>query len=271
MAMAPSPEVVVHRTWLAGPCVVEVRDLTRRFGTFVAVDRVNFSVQRAQAFGLIGSNGAGKSTIIWMLTTLLPVTSGSGTVAGYDLVRQAGQVRGHIGCVLQLQSVAGALTACENLLLSARLYGIPHREVRSRIEQALASMELLPVAHHLVQGFSSGMVRRLEIAQSRLHRRAVLFMEQPTLGLDPVARRAVLDHVVELRHEFGTTILVSSHYMEEIQAVCDRLGLLSHGRLVDVGTPAELKARVGPEVTLDGVFAALVQRFHGTTLIVLAR
>ncbi len=257
MQVAHSPEVAYHHTWLAGPCVVEVSDLTRLFGSFVAVDRVSFSVQRGEAFGLIGSNGAGKTTIIRMLTTLLPVTSGSGTVAGYDLVRQAGQVRRHIGYVPQLLSADSALTAWENLLLSARLYGIPHREVRSRIEQALASMELLAVADHLVQGFSGGMVRRLEIAQSMLHRPAVLFMDEPTVGLDPVARRAVLDHVAELRHEFGTTILVTSHYMEEIDELCDRLGVLSHGRLVAIGTPAELKARVGPEAKLDDVFAAL--------------
>jgi len=241
----------------ATPAVVAVSDLTRRFGTFVAVDRVSFSVQCGEAFGLIGSNGAGKSTIIRMLTTLLPVTSGSGTVAGYDITRQPEQVRRHIGYVPQLLSAAGALTAWENLLLSARLYDIPHRQVRPRIERALASMELTPFAHLLVQGFSGGMIRRLEIAQSMLHRPAILFMDEPTVGLDPVARRTVLDHVADLRRDFGTTVLVTSHYMEEIDVLCDRLGVLSHGKLVAVGTPAELKAKVGPNATLDDVFAVL--------------
>jgi ABC-2 type transport system ATP-binding protein len=159
--------------------------------------------------------------------------------------------------VPQLLSADGALTAWENVLLSARLYGIPHRQVRPRIEQALGRMELLSVAHRLVQGFSGGMIRRLEIAQSMLHRPAVLFMDEPTVGLDPVARRAVLDHVAELRRDLGTTVLVTSHYMEEIDELCDRLGVLSHGRLVAIGTPAELKAQVGPDAMLDDVFAAL--------------
>ena len=241
----------------ATPAGVAVSDLTRHFGNFVAVDRVSFSVQRGEAFGLIGANGAGKSTIIRMLTTLLPVTSGSGSVAGYDITREPEQVRRHIGYVPQLLSADGALTAWENLLLSARLYDIPHRQVRPRIEQALASMELTPFAHLLVQGFSGGMIRRLEIAQSMLHRPAILFMDEPTVGLDPVARRAVLDHVGDLRRSFGTTVLVTSHYMEEIDVLCDRLGVLSRGRLVAIGTPAELKAKVGPNATLDDVFAAL--------------
>ena len=257
MQAALSPDIMHRGASSAGPSVIEVGDLTRRFGTFVAVDRVSFSVQRGEAFGLIGSNGAGKSTVIRMLTTLLPITSGTGAVAGYDLVRESRQVRRHIGYVPQLLSADGALTAWENLLLSARLYGIPHRQVRPRIEQALGRMELLPFAHRLVQGFSGGMIRRLEIAQSMLHRPAVLFMDEPTVGLDPVARRAVLDHVAELRRDLGTTVLVTSHYMEEIDELCDRLGVLSHGRLVAIGTPAELKAQVGPDATLDDVFAAL--------------
>ncbi len=237
--------------------MVEVTDLTRRFGAFTAVDRVSFSVQRGEAFGLIGANGAGKSTVIRMLTTLLPITEGSGTVAGYDLVRQPEQVRRHIGYVPQLLSADGALTAWENLLLSARLYDIPRRQVRQRIEHALKSMDLMPFAHQLVQGFSGGMIRRLEIAQSMLHRPAILFMDESTVGLDPVARHAVLDHVGELRRDFGTTVLVTSHYMEEIDVLCDHLGVLSHGKLVAVGTPVELKAKVGPNATLDDVFAVL--------------
>ena len=238
-------------------CVVEVADLTRRFGSLVAVDRVNFQVAAGEVFGLIGANGAGKSTIIKMLTTLLPPTAGIARVAGYDTVRNAAEVRRHIGYVPQLLSADGSLTAWENLLLSARLYGVPPGEVAPRITRALTAMELMPFAHHLVQGFSGGMVRRLEIAQSLLHRPAVLFLDEPTVGLDPVARHAVLDHVAELRQRVGTTVVVTSHYMEEIEVLCDRLAVLSHGRLVAAGTPAELKARVGPAATLDDVFAAL--------------
>jgi ABC-2 type transport system ATP-binding protein len=236
---------------------VQVIGLTRRFGAFVAVDSVSFTVYRGEVFGLIGANGAGKSTIIRMLTTLLPPSAGSGMVAGYDFVRQTAQVRRHIGYVPQLLSADGALTAWENLLLSARLYSIPHAQVRGRIEQALASMDLLPFAHALVQSFSGGMIRRLEIAQSMLHRPAILFMDEPTVGLDPVARETVLRHIDELRREFGTTVLVTSHYMEEIDRLCDRLGVLSQGHLVAIGAPAALKAQVGPNATLDDVFAAL--------------
>jgi ABC-2 type transport system ATP-binding protein len=237
--------------------MVQLAGLTRRFGDFVAVDHVTFEVARGEVFGLIGSNGAGKSTVLRMLTTLLPPTSGRACVAGCDVAREPGEARRHIGYVPQLLSADGALTAWENLLLSARLYGIPHREVRQRIDQALELMELGPFSHHLVGGFSGGMIRRLEIAQSMLHRPAVLFMDEPTVGLDPVARRTVLDHVSELRRDLGTTILVTSHYMEEIDAMCDRLAVLSRGRLVGIGTPAELKTRVGPHATLDDVFAAL--------------
>ncbi len=236
---------------------VELVGLTRRFGALTAVNAVSFVVAPGEIFGLIGANGAGKSTIIKMLTTLLPATSGSARVAGFDLVRQPTDVRRHIGYVPQLLSADGALTAWENLLLSARLYNVPRSEVHGRIERALNAMELMPFAHHLVQGFSGGMIRRLEIAQSMLHHPRVLFMDEPTVGLDPVARRTVLDHVRSLRKRFGTTVLITSHYMEEVEELCERIAVLSHGRLVAIGTPGELKTRVGPHATLDDVFAAL--------------
>lgn len=237
--------------------VVEVENLTRRFDAFVAVDGVSFTVDSGEAFGLIGANGAGKSTILKILTTLLPPSGGRARIAGYDTVRQATGVRRHIGYVPQLLSADGALTAFENLLLSARLYDVPRQEVRPRIEHALAAMELTPFSRNLVRGFSGGMIRRLEIAQSMLHRPDVLFMDEPTVGLDPVARRTVLEHIGDLRRRFGTTVVVTSHYMEEVDALCDRIAVLSHGRLVALDTPAALKARVGPNATLDDVFAAL--------------
>jgi ABC-2 type transport system ATP-binding protein len=173
------------------------------------------------------------------------------------VARQSTNVRRHIGYVPQLLSADGALTAWENLLLSARLYNVPHNEMRSRIEHALGAMELTPFAHHLVQGFSGGMIRRLEIAQSMLHHPRVLFMDEPTVGLDPVARRTVLDHVRGLRKRFGTTVLLTSHYMEEVEELCERIAVLSNGRLVAIGTPNELKTRIGPQATLDDVFVAL--------------
>lgn len=249
----------------AGSAIVEVKALTRRFGIFVAIDHVSFSVRRGEVFGLIGANGAGKSTIVRMLTTLLPVTSGTATVAGYDLLRKPGEVRKHIGYVPQLMSADGDLTAYENLLLSARLYGLPSREIRPRIEQALSTMDLAPFSHRLVKGFSGGMIRRLEIAQGLLHRPAILFLDEPTVGLDPAARHAVLDHLAQLRAKTATTIVITSHYMEEIEELCDRLGVLNEGKLAALGSPAELEERIGPDATLDDVFAIFAGAKSGPT------
>jgi ABC-2 type transport system ATP-binding protein len=239
------------------PPAIAIAGLTRRFGDFVAVDDVTFAVGRGEVFGLIGANGAGKSTIIKMLTTLLPPSAGSIRIDGIDAIRRPAEVRRRIGYVPQLLSADGSLTGHENLLLSARLYGVPRAEVRGRITAALANMELTPFADHLVQSYSGGMIRRLEVAQSMLHHPTVLFMDEPTVGLDPIARRTVIGHVGQLRDTFGTTIVITSHYMEELEEICDRLAVLSHGRLVALDTPTALKARVGPHATLDDVFVAL--------------
>jgi ABC-2 type transport system ATP-binding protein len=236
---------------------LEIRDLTRRLGDFIAVDRVSLTIAAGETFGLIGSNGAGKSTLIKMLTTLLPPTSGSATVAGFDIVGQPAQVRAHIGYVPQLLSADGSLTGYENLLLSARLYGIPRRLRTERIAHALTLMELTEVSGRLVHSYSGGMIRRLEIAQSLLHRPAVMFMDEPTVGLDPTARLAVWDHVRRVQAEIRTTILVTTHYMEEADHYCDRIALMHRGRIVDVGTPAALKAKLGADASLDDVFTHL--------------
>jgi ABC-2 type transport system ATP-binding protein len=237
---------------------VEIRELTRRFGNFVAVDRASFTVDRGEIFGLIGPNGAGKSTLIKMLTSLLPPTSGSATIVGYDIVREPASVRRHIGYVPQLLSADGSLTGYENMLLSARLYGVPRRERTSRITRALARMGLSEATNHLVGHYSGGMIRRLEIAQSLLHRPKVLFLDEPTVGLDPGAREAVWDHVLDLRRSFGTTMIVTSHHLDEIDEFCDRIALIDGGRIVAIGKPSELKARVGPNATLDDVFLRLL-------------
>jgi len=233
---------------------IETRALTKAFGGFTAVDAVDLAVTPQEIFGLIGPNGAGKSTLMKMLTTLLPPTSGRALVAGYDVVRAPASVRAHIGYVPQLLSSDGALTAYENLLLSARLYLIPRSERDTRIRAALELMGLTQSADALVQSFSGGMIRRLEIAQSMLHEPSVLFMDEPTVGLDPVARRSVWEHVRVLPERFGTTILVTTHLMEEADELCHRIGILHAGKLEEVGTPVELKARLGPGATLDDVF-----------------
>ena len=243
---------------------IDIRDLTRRFGDLTAVDRASIAVKQGEIFGLIGPNGAGKSTLIKMLTTLLPPTSGSATIAGYDIVRESAQVRRRIGYVPQLLSADGSLTGYENLLLSARLYGVPRREREPSIARALARMGLTDVADHLVGRYSGGMIRRLEIAQSLLHRPVALFLDEPTVGLDPGAREAVWDRMLDLRDSFGTTIVVTSHHMEEIDQFCERIALIDLGRIVAAGAPAELKARVGPHATLGaGAWQSLVGRRAG--------
>jgi ABC-2 type transport system ATP-binding protein len=239
------------------PSAIAVERLTRAFGDRIVVREVSFAVRPGEIFGLIGPNGAGKSTMVKMLTTLLPPTSGAARVAGFDIVREAQKVRARIGYVPQLLSADGALTAYENLLLSARLYLIPRREREMRIAMALGEMGLEEAKDRLVQTFSGGMIRRLEIAQNMLHKPAVLFMDEPTVGLDPVARHSVWEGVRSLRDRFGTTMLLTTHLMDEADALCDRIGILHAGALEAVGTPAELKAGVGSEATLDDVFAAI--------------
>jgi ABC-2 type transport system ATP-binding protein len=238
--------------------VVQVLALTRKFAEVTAVDRVTFTISQGEIFGLIGPNGAGKSTLIKMLTTLLPPTAGSATIAGFDIVTQPAEVRRRIGYVPQLLSADGSLTGYENLLLSARLYGVPRGERAERIAGALTRMGLSEAANRVVGHYSGGMIRRLEIAQSLLHRPTVLFLDEPTVGLDPGARDTVWDRVLDLRDKFRRTMVVTSHHMEEMNEFCDRIGLINRGRIVAVGTPAELKARVGPNATLDDVFIGLV-------------
>ncbi|MBI1218825.1 MAG: ATP-binding cassette domain-containing protein [Rhodobacteraceae bacterium] len=237
--------------------LIETMGLSRDFDTRTVVDAVTLQVRAGEVFGLIGPNGAGKSTLIKMLTTLLPPSRGTARVAGADVRTDPRAVRRHIGYVPQLLSADGALTGYENLLLSARLYLIPRAERAQRIRDALELTELTEAANRPAQHYSGGMLRRLEIAQSMLHRPEVLIMDEPTVGLDPVARHAVWTHVQDLRDRFGTTILITTHAMEEAEALCDRIGILHLGRLEQVGTPAELKAAVGPGATLDDVFAAI--------------
>src|ERR1700733_14224661 len=190
------------------PNVIDVQSLTRRYGALVAVDHLKFSVSSGATFGLLGPNGAGKSTLIKMLTTLLPVTEGTAKIAGFDLVKHPELVRKKIGYVSQMLSADGDLTGYENLLISAKLYGIHGKERERRIANAFEFMDLSDATEKRVKHYSGGMIRRLEIAQSMLHRPDVLFMDEPTIGLDPVAKRSVWDHIRELRGECGTTILM---------------------------------------------------------------
>ncbi len=236
------------------PPAIETRDLTKRFDALTAVDSLNLEIQAGEVFGLLGPNGAGKTTTIKMLITLLPPSGGSATVAGHDILHDPRLVRRSIGYVPQLLSSDGALSARENLMTSARLYHLPTAERRARIDEALEFMALESAADRLVRTFSGGMVRRLEIAQAMLHRPEVLFLDEPTVGLDPNARRAVWGHIRELRKAEGTTILLTTHYMDEAAELCGRVGFMHLGKLVALGTPEELSAQAGKGKTLDDAF-----------------
>jgi ABC-2 type transport system ATP-binding protein len=242
----------------ATDAAVQAFGLTRKFGDLTAVDHADLLVARGEIFGLIGPNGSGKSTLIKMLTTLLPPSTGSAKVAGHDIVERPAEVRRCIGYVPQLLSADGALTGHENLRLAARLYAIPRAERAQRIAQALARMGLTEVADRVAGRYSGGMIRRLEIAQSLLNRPSVLFLDEPTVGLDPAARQTVWGCLLELRDRFGATMMVTSHHLEEISDFCDRIALIDRGRIVTVGSLGELKARVGPNATLDDVFISVI-------------
>lgn len=233
---------------------IETLQLTRRYDSLVAVDHLEFNAEAGSIFGLLGPNGAGKSTLIKMLTTLLPPSSGTALVAGYDIVARPADVRRNIGYVSQMLSADGDLTGFENLLISAKLYGIHGAERERRIREAFEFMDLAEAAGRRVKQYSGGMIRRLEIAQSMLHRPEVLFLDEPSVGLDPVAKRSVWERIRELRRQFGTTILMTTHDMEEADSLCDTVAILHHGRIASLGTPASLKAQAGPDATLNDVF-----------------
>ncbi len=235
--------------------IIETNALTRSFGELIAVNTMTISVEAGETFGLLGPNGAGKTTAIKMLITLLPPTSGDASVAGYSILRRAGDVRRLIGYVPQMLSTEGTLTGYENLLIFARLYDIPRSERKTRIHNALKFMGLEEDANRLVRTYSGGMVRRLEIAQSILHRPQVLFLDEPTVGLDPLARKAVWEHIERLRNEYGTTILMTTHLMEEADSMCGRVAIMHRGKVAVIGKPDDLKASIGRDgATLEDVF-----------------
>lgn len=228
--------------------------LVRRFRQILAVNDVSFIVNHGHIFGLLGPNGAGKTTIVRMLTTLLAPTSGTALIDGYDIKKFPALVRAHIGYVPQLLSADGALTGYENLMLSAQLYNLPTQEAKVRIQDMLELMELSTSAHHLVRTYSGGMIRKLEIAQALLHRPGVLFLDEPTIGLDPLSRQIVWDRLRQLTINLKLAVLITTHDMEEAEQICHSLAILHHGKIVIQGEKAELKKTVGPQATLSDVF-----------------
>ncbi|MDB9485304.1 ATP-binding cassette domain-containing protein [Dolichospermum circinale CS-1225] len=235
--------------------ILQTLELTRRFEKFTAVDALNISVASGEVFGLLGPNGAGKSTVIKMLTTLLPVSSGKAYLAGYDVTHQPDAVRRVIGYVPQALSADGTLTGYENLLIFSKLYDIPPRRRKQQIAEVLEFMGLEDAAHRLVRTFSGGMIRKLEIAQAILHQPQILFLDEPTVGLDPVARTQVWQLVQQLCREYGTTIFLTTHFLEEADNLCNRVVIMNQGKEIITGSPSELKAAIEkPDATLDDVF-----------------
>lgn len=239
--------------------ILETYDLSKRFGRMWAVKKVNLSVEPGEIFGFLGPNGAGKSTTINMLTTLLKPTGGQALIAGHDVVAEPEKVRQNIGLVFQDPSLDETLTARENLYFHALLYGIPAKSREQKITMFLQAMELEHRKNSLVKTFSGGMRRRLEIARGLLHDPRVLFLDEPTLGLDPQTRRLIWKYVIDLRNRLETTIFLTTHYLEEAEH-CDRIAIIDRGEIIAMDTPANLKSRLGGDIismdTADNAAAA---------------
>ncbi|WP_054842676.1 ATP-binding cassette domain-containing protein [Vulcanisaeta distributa] len=227
---------------------IKAINLTKRYGNFTAVDHVNFEVYYGEIFGFLGPNGAGKTTTIKMLTTVTRPTEGTAIVNGYDVIKQPAKVRESIGVVPQEYTADEDLTGWENLMLIAALYGIPKREAKERAAELLDLVELSYAADRKVETYSGGMRRRLEIAMGLINRPAILFLDEPTLGLDAQTRAAIWDYVYRLRKQYGMTIFMTTHYLEEADRYAERIAIIDHGKILAIGTPKELKEKVGGDV-----------------------
>jgi ABC-2 type transport system ATP-binding protein len=236
------------------PAAVSCRGIRHLFGDYAAVDGIDLRVERGEIFGLLGPNGAGKTTTIRLINTLLPVKEGTVEVLGYDVRRSPMTVRRLLGYVPQQLSIEAALTGKENVNWFARLFDVPRSERSARVDEALALMGLFEVRDKMAATYSGGMIRRLELAQALVNRPQLLVLDEPTVGLDPVARDGVWQRVEELRGASGMTVLLTTHYMEEAEALCDRVALMHLGTIRAEGTPEELMASLGTDASLEDVF-----------------
>ena len=227
---------------------IKTVDLTKKFDELTAVDHVSFEVWQGEIFGFLGPNGAGKTTTIRMLTTLLKPTEGTAKVWGHDIMKERDAVRKSIGIVFQEPSLDDLLTGKENLDFHGRIYGIPKAERERRIKELLELAQLSERADDLVRTYSGGMRRRLEIARGLMHHPKVLFLDEPTLGLDPQTRRAVWSYIQRMNKDEEVTIFLTTHYMEEADHLCERIAIIDYGRIVAMDTPEKLKSRIGGEV-----------------------
>jgi ABC-2 type transport system ATP-binding protein len=227
---------------------IKVDGITKKFGNFTAVDGISFEVNEGETFGLLGPNGAGKTTTINMLSTLLKATSGKAEVAGIDVSKDKDGVRNSIGIVFQEPALDEKLTGRENLEFHAMMYGMGREERKRRIDEIIRLVELTDKEKVLVENYSGGMKRRLEIGRGLIHRPKVLFLDEPTLGLDAQTRRHIWDYIKRLNKEAGVTIILTTHYMEEADFLCDRIAIIDRGKIVAMGTPAKLKDVLGGDV-----------------------
>jgi ABC-2 type transport system ATP-binding protein len=233
---------------------IEVDEITKRFGDFVAVDHISFTVDQGELFGLLGPNGAGKTTLIRMLTTLTAPTSGAAHVAGYDVRTEAEGVRNSIGVIPQALTSDPELTAEENLMIHAKLYGVPSEQRGALVRELLEAVDLTRFGKALVGTFSGGMRRRLEIARGLVHSPKILFLDEPTTGLDPVSRTNVWEMIEKLQKQSGLTILLTTHYMDEADKLCQRIAIVDHGKLVALDTPTRLKDSVPSNDVVEAEF-----------------
>lgn len=232
--------------------MIEVNDLTKEFDGLKAVDNINLEVKESELFGLLGPNGAGKTTLVHMLSTVLPPTSGSAKVAGYDIRTNPDEVRSSIGIVFQDQSLDERLTGFENLDFHGRMYGIPEKERKEKSEELLEMVDLEDRGDSLVKEYSGGMRRRLELARGFLHDPQILFLDEPTLGLDPQTRRKIWNHIQELNEIEKTTMILTTHYMEEADHLCQRVGIIDRGEIIALDSPEKLKNELkGDIITLE--------------------
>ncbi|MBB5253838.1 ATP-binding cassette domain-containing protein [Sulfurisphaera ohwakuensis] len=228
--------------------MIKAINLTKKFGNFVAVDHINFEVYDGEIFGFLGPNGAGKSTTIKMLTTVLKPTEGTAIVNGYDIIKEPAKVRQSIGVVPQEYTADEDLTGWENIMMMAGLYGIPKSVAEKRAKELLEMVELTYAANRKVSTYSGGMRRRLEIAMSLVSRPKVLFLDEPTIGLDAQTRAAIWQYIRKLKEEYDMTIFVTTHYLEEADMYGDRIAIIDKGKILAIGSPKELKERIGGDV-----------------------
>lgn len=228
--------------------MITVKDIVKKFDKFTAVDHVSLDIGDNEVFGLLGPNGAGKTTLIHILATLVKPTSGTATINGFDIVKQPGKVRESIGIIFQSPSSDDLLTAYENLKIHAMLYGVPPHLIEKRISEVLDLVELTPRKNDQVKKYSGGMRRRLEIARGLLHNPKVLFLDEPTLGLDPSSREIMWNHIQKLVKEERLSVLLTTHYMEEAEMLCDRIGIIDRGNIIALDSPERLKMTIGGEL-----------------------